>query len=75
MSLRLPNHPKAHMSRLRWTYALLPLSVATVAYASGLMAGGGDHAIEKGQLLAMLGIAFGTLVSEDLACISAGLPF
>jgi membrane protein DedA with SNARE-associated domain len=29
--------------------------------------------VQKGVLLTMLGIALGTLVSEDLACISAGL--
>ena len=61
--------PKGGMSRRGWAYALVAVSMTSVAYATGLIALEGDGAIEKGQLLTMLGIALGTLVSEDLACI------
>jgi membrane protein DedA with SNARE-associated domain len=62
------------MRRWKWIIAISGAGfLACFAMASGAGADGSLEPMQKGVLLTMLGIALGTLVSEDLACIGAGL--
>ncbi|MEX0330860.1 MAG: VTT domain-containing protein [Puniceicoccaceae bacterium] len=61
------------MRNKREPLLLLVTFLSTAALAMAAEPGGGSMESIQAELLTMLGIALGTLVSEDLACISAGL--